>query len=117
NTKEVANTNFLQVAKQKVSDRLFHNAYLLSELGSRFDSSPLGPDVMENECSDSESDQNTNDTVANFIKVCVGCVALEHAEEKSESDLETGVADAFASGRDPAGNCADCGNEHNKRRD
>jgi hypothetical protein len=33
NTEQVPNTGFLQAAKQKVSDRLFHSEYLLSALG------------------------------------------------------------------------------------
>jgi len=32
-TKDVANSSFLKAAKQKVSNRLFHNAYLLSLFG------------------------------------------------------------------------------------
>src|SRR5215467_13148363 len=32
-TKDVANTSFLKAAKQKVSNRLFHNAYPLSVVG------------------------------------------------------------------------------------
>src|SRR5262249_39400013 len=82
-----------------------------------FDSGSLRPEVVKDDRGNGEADQNANDAVADFIKIGVGCVALEHAEEKSERDLETGVTDAFASGRDPTGNCADCGNEHDQRSD
>ena len=75
------------------------------------------PDIVKDHRGNGEADQNADEAVADFIKIGVGCVALEHAEEKSERDLKTGVADPFAPGCDPAGNCANCGNEHNQRRD
>jgi len=77
----------------------------------------LGPGVMENCRGNHEADQNANEAVADFVKIGIGCVALEHAEEKSECDLETGVTNAFAAGCHPRGDCADCGNEDDQRRD
>src|SRR5262249_16832800 len=77
----------------------------------------LRPEVVKDHRGNRDANQDADDAVADFIKIRVGCIALEHAEKKSERDLETGVADAFAPSCDPAGSCGDCGNEHNQRRD
>src|SRR5262245_12293541 len=72
---------------------------------------------MEDYGGNGEADQNANEAVADFIKIGVGCIALERAEKKNERDLKAGVADAFTTGCDPTSNCTDGGNKHNQRRD
>src|SRR5215510_14824389 len=84
---------------------------------SRCGSCSLGPNIMKDHRSNGDADQDAHDAVTDFVEISVGCVALEHAEKKSERDLKAGVTDSLTSGRDPRGNCADCGNEHNERRD
>ena len=36
---------------------------------SRFDSSALGPDVIEDECGGEESEKDSNDTIADVIEI------------------------------------------------
>ena len=66
-------------------------------LDSRFDVSALGPDAMEDRRGNAEANQNANDAIADFIKISVRCVTSEHAEEKSERDLQAGITNPFAS--------------------
>jgi hypothetical protein len=42
--------------------------------GSRFDSSLLGPDVIEDECGDEESEKDSNDTIADVIEIDIGVI-------------------------------------------
>jgi hypothetical protein len=52
------------------NDGSFHEEY--SVCGSRFDSCPLGPDVIEDECGDEESKKDSNNTVADVIEIGFG---------------------------------------------
>ena len=38
---------------------------------------PFGPDVFEEECGDEESEENSNDTIADVIEIGIGRVAKE----------------------------------------
>ncbi len=57
---------------------------------------------MEDECGDNQTKKDSNNTVADVIEVCVGRIPLKDAVEKSEGDLQAGITDPVASGRDPA---------------
>ena len=39
-------------------------------------SSALGPDVVEDECGDDETEQNFNDTIADVIEIGIGRVSM-----------------------------------------
>ena len=47
----------------------------------------LGPDVSEYDAGDDETEENSNDAIADVIEVCVGRITLEDAVEESERDL------------------------------
>jgi len=51
------------------SDGSFHEEY--SICGSRFDSSALGPDVVEDECGDEESEKDSNGPIADVIEIAL----------------------------------------------
>jgi len=59
----------------------------LSQRGSQSVDRVLRPNVSEDESGDDESKKNSNDAIADIIKVCVGRVTLEDAVEKSERYL------------------------------
>ena len=71
-------------------------------VSSRVDSSALGPDVIEDESSDEEAQQNFNNTIADVSEIGIRRVTLKDAVEESECDLQAGITDPVASGRDPA---------------
>src|SRR4029453_1678006 len=58
-----------------------------SSCDSRLDSSALGPDVMENECGDGETNENPDDAVTDFIEIGIRRVSLKNADEECEGDL------------------------------
>jgi len=60
---------------------------------------PFGPDVIEDECGDEESEKDSNDTIADVIEICIRRIPLKNAVEKSEYDLQPSVTDPFASER------------------
>ena len=72
---------------------------------------------MEDESGDDETKKNSNDTIADIIEIGVGRISLKDAVEECECDLQSGITDPFASGRDPAGDGSRTGNEHNERGD
>jgi hypothetical protein len=49
--------------------------------GSRFDSGTLGPDIVEDECGDEESEKDSNDTIADVIEIDIWRVTLKDAVE------------------------------------
>ena len=57
---------------------------------------------MEDECGDNQTKKDPNNTVADIIEICIRRVTLKDAVEKSEGDLQAGITDPVASGRDPA---------------
>jgi len=63
---------------------------------------PFGPDVVEDECGDEESEKDSNNAIADVIEIGIGRVTLKDAVEESECDLQAGITDPVASGRDPA---------------
>jgi hypothetical protein len=70
--------------------------------GSRFDLSALRPDIIEDECGDEESKKDSNNTITDLVEICVGRITLKDADEEGERDLQAGIIDPVASGRDPA---------------
>jgi len=50
---------------------------------------------LEDEPGDEESTQDSNDTIAGVIEIDIGRGALEDAVEKSEPNLQPGIADPF----------------------
>ena len=50
-------------------------------------SGALGSDVMEDHASDSESNKNSNNTVTDFVEICVRPVALKDANEECDCEL------------------------------
>jgi len=66
------------------------------------DSSPFGPDVIEDECGDEESEKYSNDAIADVVEIGVGRLPLKDAVEECECDLQTGITDSLATGRNPA---------------
>ena len=85
--------------------------------GSRFDASALGPDAVKNECGDDEIEKDSNDTIANVIEIGIGRVALKDALKECEGDLQTGITNPFASGRDPAPDGSGTSNQDDERCD
>jgi hypothetical protein len=81
------------------------------------DSSALWPDVIEDECGDEESEKDSNDTIADVIEIGIGRVTLKDAVEQSECDLQAGITDPVASGRDPARDGSETGNKDDERCD
>ncbi len=57
---------------------------------------------MEDECGDEESEKDSNNAIADVIEIGIGRVTLKDAVEESECDLQAGITDPVASGRDPA---------------
>src|SRR5438034_10636114 len=57
---------------------------------------------MEDEYGDEETEENSNDTIADVIEIGIGRVTLKDAVEESECDLQPSITDPFASRRDPA---------------
>jgi hypothetical protein len=55
--------------------------------GSRFDSSALGPDVLEDESGDDQTKKDSNNTVADIIEICIRRIPLKDANEERERDL------------------------------
>ena len=79
--------------------------------------SAFRPNVSEDESGDDETEKNSNDAVADVIEIGVGRISLKDAVEECECDLQSGITDPFASGRNPAGDGTRTGNEHNERGD
>ena len=80
-------------------DKVFSETSLC---GSRFDSSALGPDILEDEPGDDKAEENSDDAATDVIQIGVGRVPLKNAVEESECNLQPGITDPFASGGDPA---------------
>jgi hypothetical protein len=49
-----------------------------------WDSRALGPDVMEDESGDEESEKDSDDTIADVIEIGIGRESLENTEKESE---------------------------------
>src|SRR6266404_1226065 len=78
---------------------------------------PFGPDVLEDESRDDKTEENSNHAVADVIEIGIGRIALKDAVEESECDLQPGVADPFASSRDPARDASGTSNKDDERCD
>src|SRR2546430_1274575 len=83
----------------------------------RFDSFALGPDVLEDESRDDQTKKNSNDAVANVIEIGIGRVSLKDAVKECEGELQPGITDSFAAGRDPTGDGGGTSHEHHERCD
>src|SRR5437899_5973900 len=83
----------------------------------RFDSSALGPDILEDKSGNDETEEDSDHAVADVIEICVGRVSLKDAVEESECDLQPSVTDPFASGRDPASDGSGTSDEDDERCD
>src|SRR5438105_15741373 len=84
--------------------------------GVRFDSNALGPDVFEDDSGDDETEEDSDDAIADVIEIGIGRVTLKDAVEESECDLQTGITDPFASRRDPARDGSGTSDEDDERR-
>jgi len=76
-----------------------------------------GPDILKDESGDEESKKDSNDTIADVIEMGIGRVTLKDAVEECECDLQAGITDPVASGRDPARDGSDTGNKDDERCD
>jgi hypothetical protein len=85
-----------------------------SSLGS---SRALRPNVLEDKSGYDDSENDAHDTIADFVEIGFGCVALKHAEEESEGDLQTGIGNSLAACCNPRPNRTDAGNKDHQRCD
>src|SRR4051812_35498359 len=72
---------------------------------------------MEDEPGNDQTKKNSNDAVANVIEIGVGRVSLKDAVEECEGELQPGITDSFAAGRDPTGDGSGTSYEDHERRD
>src|SRR3954468_18278523 len=72
---------------------------------------------MEDEPGNDQTEKNSNDAVADVIEIGVGRVSLKDAVEECECELQPGITDSFAAGRDPTGDGSGTSYEHHERRD
>jgi len=72
---------------------------------------------MEDESGDDQTEENSDDAIADVVEIGVGRVSLKDAVKECEGDLQVRIADPFASGGHPASNARSKGDYYYKRRD
>src|SRR5438046_4761318 len=72
-----------QMALRQATPNEIRSFSKTSLCGLRFDSSSLGPDILEDKSSDDETKKDSDDAIPDVIEIGVGRVTLENAVEES----------------------------------